>query len=186
MSPSGYTELSGEERYGEHGMAGDLAEAKVSQVLTEQFNRPPVPFGPRRVNTKRAQHTTWHAVVRHAPDFLGFGRFIEVQGCNGERVIVKKDKLDALIFWNGLQPVWFGIYNQADETVMFADLPSVLWAAQHPESTAIVLDAESKYPKEAWEVPLRLLREVSYHDAFEAVRVEQGKRKRKPQGGDAA
>lgn len=177
-----FHELSGEDRYGAHGMAGDLAESKVAEVL-KQMDRPVVPFGPRRVDTGRAQQTTWPSVVRHAPDFLGFARFIEVQGTNGDTVIVKEDKLQDLIFWNSLMPVWFGIYNMADDTVTFCDLPAMLWASSHPESEKMTLDAGTRGEKEAYQIPLRVLMEKRYHNAFEAARVTSGKRKRKGDAG---
>lgn len=163
-----FHEKAGEDRYGADALAGDLAEAKVAAVC-EARSRPLAPFGPRRVSTERAQHMTWQKEIRHAPDFLEFGRFMEVQGCGKSGLVIfKKDKLDALIFWNGLMPVWFGIYNSDTDEVMFADLPAVLWAVQHPDSTPIVLDPDTRHPKDAWEVPWTLLRGVEYADAFAA------------------
>lgn len=163
--------LSGEDRYGSGAMAGDLAEAKVAAVCQAR-SRPLAPFGPRRVSTERAQQMTWQKEVRYSPDFLEFGRFMEVQGCGKSGLVIfKKEKLDALIFWNGLMPVFFGIYNSDTDQVMFADLPAVLWAVQHPSSTPIVLDADTRYPKDAFEVPWNLLRGVEYADAFAAHKV---------------
>lgn len=163
--------LSGEDRYGADGLAGDMAEAAVAEVCRLR-NRPVAPFGPRRVSTERAQQMTWQKEVRYAPDFLEFGRFIEVQGCGNSGVVIfKKEKLDALIFWNGLMPVFFGIYNSATDQVMFADLPAVLWAVQHPSATPIVLDEDTRYPKDAWEVRWDLLRGVEFADAFAAHKV---------------
>lgn len=163
--------LSGEDRYGSGAMAGDLAEAKVAAVCQAR-SRPLAPFGPRRVSTERAQQMTWQKEVRYSPDFLEFGRFMEVQGCGKSGLVIfKKEKLDALIFWNGLMPVFFGIYNSDTDQVMFADLPAVLWAVQHPVSTPIVLDADTRYPKDAFEVPWNLLRGVEYADAFAAHKV---------------
>lgn len=173
-----FHELSGEERYGANSIAGDPAEQAVARVSEEQFNRPVVRFGPARVDTSRAQQTTWHPLVRYAPDYIQFGRLIECQGSGGEYVIFKKEKLEALIVWNAWMPVWFGIYRSDTDEVIFADLASVLWSVQHPEAEPITLDADSKYPKEAWKVPLPILLEPRYHNAFEADRVEQGKRKR--------
>jgi hypothetical protein len=163
--------LSGEDRYGADGLAGDMAEAAVRAVCQNR-NRPVVDFGPKRVSTERAQQMTWQKEVRYAPDFLEFGRFIEVQGCGQSgNVIFKKEKLDALIFWNGLMPVFFGIYNSATKQVMFADLPAVLWAVHHPDSRPIVLDEDTKYPKDAFEVPWQLLKGVEFADAFAAHKV---------------
>jgi hypothetical protein len=178
MSPA-YYERSGEDRYGANSIAGDLAEDAVARVCVEQFNRPVVRFGPARVDTGRAQQTTWHPLVRHAPDFLQFGRFIECQGTNGEYVIFKKDKLEALITWNALMPVWFGLYNSTSDEVIFADLACVLWAIHHPDTEPMTLDADTKLPKEAWKVPLDVLLVTRFHNAFEAERVTGGRRKRK-------
>lgn len=80
--------------------------------------------------------------------------------------------------WNAWMPVWFGIYNSQTDEVIFADLSSALWAIHHPLAEPMVLDADTKVPKEAWKVPLDVLLEPRYHNAFEAERIEQGKRKR--------
>jgi hypothetical protein len=162
---------SGEERYGANAMAGDMAEAAVLTVCQNR-NRPVVPFGPRRVSTERAQQMTWQKEIRYTPDFLEFGRFIEVQGCGESgKIIFKKEKLEALIFWNGMMPVFFGIFNSSLNEVMFAHLSAILWAVQHPDSTPIVLDEDTKYPKDAWEVPWTLLLGVEFDDAFAAHKV---------------
>jgi hypothetical protein len=163
-----FYEKSGEDRYGAGALAGDLAESKVAAAC-EARNRPLAPFGPRRVSTERAQQMTWPEEVRHAPDFLEFGRFMEVQGCgrSGE-VIFKKQKLEALVFWAALMPVWFGIYNSDRDEVMFADLATVLWAVMHPVSEHFVLDEDTRYPKEAVKVPYDLLKERRVKDAFAA------------------
>jgi hypothetical protein len=155
------------DRYGEDAMAGDLAEAKVAEVMA-RMDRPVQNFGPRRVSTERAQHTTWTPVVRHAPDYLGWGRFIEVQGSDGRHVIFKKMKLEALAWWDTLMPVFFGIYLQSRDEVLFCDLASVLWAVAHPESTFIILDQDTKNPKEAWSVPVSVLMDRLTTDAFAA------------------
>ena len=173
-----YYEQKGEDRYGAGSVAGDIAESAVSRVCDEQLNRPVVRFGPARVDTARAQQTTWHPLVRYAPDYLQFGRFIECQGTAGEYIIFKRNKLEALITWNAWMPVWFGIYNSQTDEVIFADLSSVLWAIHHPDAKPLVLDGDTKAPKEAWKVPIVVLLEVRYHNAFEAERIEQGKRKR--------
>ena len=173
-----YYEQSGEDRYGAGSIAGDLAENAVARVSDEQLNRPVVRFGPARVDTSRAQQTTWHPLIRYAPDFIQFGRLVECQGTGGEYVIFKKDKLEALITWNAWMPVWFGIYNSQTDEVIFADLSCVLWAIHHPTAEPLVLDADTKVPKEAWKVPIDVLLETRYHNAFEAERIQQGKRKR--------
>jgi hypothetical protein len=179
MTPA-YHELPGEQRYGAEGMAGDLAEDKVSSVLSA-MDRPVVRFGVSRVDTQRAQHTTWSPLIRYAPDFLGWARFIECQGTNGDTVLFKEPKLESLIVWNTVMPVWFGLYNMKDDTVIFADLPSVLWACKHPQTQNIILDAGTKGEKVAYEVPLSLLQEIRFNNAFEADRIEKGKPKRAKQ-----
>jgi hypothetical protein len=173
-----YRDLPGIERYGEDALAGDLAEEKVAKVLAD-MNRPVAPFGPRRVSTERAQQTTWPEVIRFAPDYLGWNRFIECQGFGHERrVIFKERKLDALVFWNGIMPVWFGLYDAIEDTVTFADLPSVLWAIHHPDTQPLQLDAGNKVEKSAYSVPIEVLHQRQFHNAFEAERVAKGKRKR--------
>jgi hypothetical protein len=173
-----YHQLSGMERYGENALAGDLAEEKVAKVMAD-MNRPVVPFGPRRVSTERAQQTTWPEVIRFSPDYLGWNRFIECQGFGRDRrIIFKERKLDALIYWNGIMPVWFGLYDAIEDTVIFADLSSVLWAVHHPETETLELDSGIKAEKAAYSVPLSVLLERQYNNAFEADRVEKGKRKR--------
>jgi hypothetical protein len=173
-----YYEQSGEDRYGASSIAGDLAETAVAKVSEEQLNRPVVRFGPARTDTGRAQQVTWHPLIRYAPDFVQFGRLIECQGTGGDYIIFKKEKLEALITWNAWMPVWFGIYDTSKDAVIFADLSSVLWAVQHPDAEPLLLDADTKFPKDAWKVPVPVLLEPRYHNAFEADRIEQGKRKR--------
>lgn len=173
-----YHELEGMDRYGENSLAGDLAEEKVRQVLTN-MDRPPIPFGPNRVPTGRAQHTTWTKEIRHAPDFLGWGRFIEVQGSDGDTVIFKVDKLDALTWWDAMMPVFFGIYLQRQDEVIFCDMASVLWAIAHPTTEEMLLDADTRNPKEAFKVQVSSLLERRAMDAFAAHKADQT-RKRKP------
>lgn len=150
-------------------MAGDLAESKVEKVLSD-MDRPVASFGPRRVSTARAQQMTWERRIRHAPDFLGWGRFIEVQGSNGSYVIFKQEKLEDLSWWSTVMPVFFGIYLQAQDQVIFCDLASVLWAISHETSEELVLDGDTRYPKQAWKVPVSVLMERRVIDAFAAAK----------------
>lgn len=166
-----FYEQSGEDRYGANAMAGDLAESKVAEVLAA-MNRPVANFGPRRVSTERAQQMTWDRVIRHAPDFLGWGRFIEVQGSNGTYVIFKQEKLEDLTWWAGIMPVFFGIYLQAQDKVIFCDLATIVWAIAHADSEELILDADTRYPKQAWKVPVSVLMERRVVDAFAASKVE--------------
>jgi hypothetical protein len=158
------------DRYGENAMAGDLAESKVEKVLAD-MDRPIASFGPRRVSTARAQQMTWDRRIRHAPDFLGWGRFIEVQGSNGEYVIFKQEKLEDLSWWSSVMPVFFGIYLQAQDRVIFCDFASVLWSLAHQDTEELVLDAETRYPKQAWKVPVPVLMERRVKDAFAAAKL---------------
>lgn len=169
-----FHQLSGMDRYGEDAMAGDLAEGKVSQLLAD-MGRPCQSFGPRRVSTERAQHMTWTPEIRHAPDFLGWGRFIEVQGSNGTTIIFKKDKLQALAFWDTLMPVFFAIYLQSTDEVMFCDLAAVLWSLSSANSKELVLDVDTRNPKEAWSVPVSVLKERMTVDAFAAHKATRKK-----------
>lgn len=173
-----YHELNGMDRYGENSLAGDLAEEKVTQVL-EAMDRPVVSFGPKRVSTKRAQHTTWTREIRHAPDFLGWGRFIEVQGSDGETVIFKQEKTEALTWWDTIMPVFYGIYLQRQNEVLFCDLETVMWAISQEGVEEIILDADSRNPKTAWIVPISVLKERSTTDAFASAKAAKGKKGRK-------
>lgn len=166
-----FYEKSSLDRIGEDAMAGDLAEAKVEQVMAA-MERPVHPFGPRRVPTERAQQMTWTPIVRHMPDFLGWGRFIEVQGSNGTVVIFKDEKLRSLEWWDGIMPVFMGIYLQAQDEVMFCDLPTVRWAIAHPESRELILDGDTRKPKQAWEVPVSVLLQRRVVDSFAANKKE--------------
>lgn len=169
-----FYEKTGEDRYGAYAMAGDPAENAVSRVC-EEMGRPLAPFGPRRVDTSRGQQMTWPPLIRHTPDFLQFGRFIECQGFgkSGE-IIFKKEKLESLNFWNGFMPVFFGLYDSHNQTVTFADLPAVWWAVHHPDSKPLVLDEDTAYPKEAWAVPYSVLMERRVNDAFAAHKILEG------------
>lgn len=167
MDDGKFYEQSGLDRYGADAMAGDLAESKVAEVL-DNMDRPVASFGPRRVSTARAQQMTWERRIRHAPDFLGWGRFIEVQGSNGSYVIFKQEKLEDLTWWASIMPVFFGIYLQAQDTVIFCDLASVLWSISHEDAEELVLDPDTRYPKQAWKVPVPVLMERRVIDAFSA------------------
>jgi hypothetical protein len=169
----GFYELDTEQRLGIDAQAGDLAEGKVRQVMAA-MNRPVVDFGPKRVDLARAQMTTWHKVVRHAPDYLGWGRFIEVQGSDGYGVIFKEDKLESLVFWDTLMPVFFGIYLTSQDSVYFCDLATVLWAIAHEEAEEMILDADSRSPKQAWRVPVPVLMERLTTDCFAASKAAKG------------
>jgi hypothetical protein len=173
MSPQ-FRDKKGLDRYGAGSMAGDLAEAKVAEACKTILDRPVQEFGPKHVDTSRAQQMTWPEVVRYMPDFLGFGRFIEAQGSGGSSVVFKDQKLEALLFWHTLMPVWFGIYNQATDEVIFADLPSILWACHHPDTRRITLDEGTRAEKKAYDVPLSLLYQVRYRDAFAAEKALGG------------
>jgi hypothetical protein len=153
------------DRLGSDGMAGDLAESKVEQVMAA-MDRPVHPFGPRRVPMERGQQMTWDPIVRHMPDYLGWGRFIEVQGSNGTVIIFKDDKLRSLEWWDGIMPVFMGIYLQAQDEVMFCDLPTVRWAIAQPNVRQFILDENTRNPKLAWEVPVSVLTDRRVKDAF--------------------
>jgi hypothetical protein len=162
-----FYEKQGLDRYGETGMAGDLAEMKVAAVLAA-MDRPVQDFGPRRVSTARAQQMTWARVVRHMPDFLGWGRFIEAQGSNGTYVIFKQEKLEDLSWWAGMMPVFVGIYLQAQDEVMFCDLSAIRWAIADPSTEQLTLDEDTRYPKVAWKIQISVLKERRVVDVFAA------------------
>lgn len=167
-----FYEKSSLDRIGEEAMAGDLAESKVEQVMAA-LDRPVHPFGPRRVPTERVQQMTWPPIIRHMPDYLGWGRFIEVQGSNGTVVIFKDEKLRSLEWWDGIMPVFMGIYLQAQDEVMFCDLPTIRWAISHPDVKQLTLDEGTRNPKLAWEVPVAVLMERRVKDAFAASKKQE-------------
>lgn len=172
MTEGRFYEKPSLERVGEEGMAGDLAESKVEQAMAA-LDRPVHPFGPRRVPTARAQQMTWISVVRHMPDYLGWGKFIEVQGSNGSVVIFKDDKLRALEWWDGLMPVFMAVYLQAQDEMLVCDLPTIRWAIAQPTSKQLILDADTRVPKLAWEVPVGTLLERRVQNAFAAFKAEE-------------
>jgi hypothetical protein len=177
MTPA-FHELEGEHRYGEGAMAGDLAEAKVREFM-ESIDRPVQDYGAKHVPTDRAQATTWTPKIRHTPDFLGWGRFIEAQGCYSDRLLFKVDKLAALEEWAQEMPVWFGLYIQKTDEVILAPLETVLWACADERSQSVVLDAGTRGEKYAYEVPIEVLLDVRVADAFAVDRAIREKRKRK-------
>lgn len=172
-----FKDLKGEERYGEGARAGDLAESKTMEFM-ESIDRPVQHFGAKHVPTERAQATTWTPKIRHAPDFLGWGKFFEVQGCWNEHVIFKTDKLEALLAWDAEMPVWYAIYIQATDEILICPLQTVLWACSDTRSRSILLDEGTRAEKHAFEVPIAVLLEVRVRDAMELHRVTK-ERKRK-------
>lgn len=170
-----FYELDTEHRLGVNAQAGDLAESKVRKVCAD-MQRPLIDFGSKRVALERAQQTTWTAIVRHAPDYLGWGRFIEVQGSDGHSVIFKESKLSALTFWDMQMPVFFGIYLQSRDEVLFCDLPTVLWAVAHEDTEELILDADTRVAKTAWRVPVHVLLERATVDCFAAAKAVKGKK----------
>jgi len=174
---SRFHELTGEQRYGQGALAGDTAEDKVREFMAS-IDRPVQDFGPKHVPTERAQAMSWPAKIRHTPDFLGWGKFIETQGCWSDHVIFKPDKLDALAEWNLEMPVWLAIYVQKTDEVIICPLETVVWACHDPLSEAIILDEGTKGEKVAYKVPIEVLLNVRVHDAFAVDRHNREKAKR--------
>ena len=168
MSPR-YSDRSRAERL-DNGLAGDPAEEAVVTAL-RSLGKQPVEFGLRRTPTERALAATLPRMIRHAPDFIIHGRFVEAQGCGVDRTVTfKAEKLDALTDWSALMPVMVGVFVQPDRRVIFADLPAVLWACTHPRSEMTVLDAGTKGEKLAFRVPVSVLLDREVVDAFAAER----------------
>jgi hypothetical protein len=172
-----FKDLKGEARYGEGAMAGDLAEAKVMEFM-ESIERPVQHFGAKHVPTERAQATTWTPKIRHAPDFLGWAKFFEVQGCWNKHVIFKVDKLECLLAWDAEMPVWYAIYIQATDEIIVCPLQTVLWACNDSRTTPITLDIGTRAEKQAYEVPLEVLLDVRVKDSMELHRLTKGKKGR--------
>lgn len=174
----GFRDLSGEERYGAGAPAGDTAESKVSEYMAS-IDRPVVDFGPKHIPTDRAMAMTWTAKMRHAPDYLGWGKFIEVQGCWSDTVVFKPDKLAALMEWANEMPVWFAIYIQKTDEVLLCPLETAIWACADERSQCIVLDENTKGEKYAYEVPIEALLNLRVHDSFAVDRAIREKLKKK-------
>lgn len=172
-----YHNLTGEQRYGSGAIAGDIAEEKVRQFMAS-IDRPVQDFGPKHVPTERAQAMSWTPKIRHTPDFLGWGKFIETQGCWSDHVIVKPDKLDALAEWNLEMPVWMAIYVQKTDEVIICPLETIVWACHDSRSEAIILDEGTRGQKEAYKVPVEVLFEIRVGDAFAVDRTNREKAKR--------
>ena len=176
MSPT-FRELAGEQRYGAGTIAGDTAEDKV-RTFMDSIDRPVVDFGPKRVPTERAQARSWTLKVRHMPEFLGWGKFIEAQGCWSDAVIFKVDKLESLAEWDREMPVWFGIYVQLTDEVILCPFNTALWACYDTRSQYMILDAGTRGEKEAYRVPIEVLLDVRVSDAFAVDRHLREKAKR--------
>ena len=172
-----FRDLDGESRYGAGSAAGDLAESKLSEFMAS-IDRPLQDFGPKHIPTGHAQPMTWTDKVRHMPDFLGWGKFWEAQGCYDKVITFKPDKLIALMEWDAELPVWFGIYIQKTDEVLICPLWTVLWACADERSQCIVLDADTKGEKYAYEVPIEVLLDVRVVDALAVDRAVREKSKR--------
>lgn len=173
----GFRSLDGEQRYGAGAASGDLAEEKVAAYL-DSIDRPVQDFGPKHIPTDRTVNLTWTDKIRHMPDFLGWGRFIEAQGCWASSVVFKPDKLLALTEWDAEMPVWFGIYIQKTDEVLFAPLHTVLWACVDERSQCVLLDEGTASEKYAYEVPIEVLLDVRVTDAFAVDKLLREKTKR--------
>jgi hypothetical protein len=160
-----FRDLPGHLRYGANAPAGDESEQKVKEFMAS-IDRPVQEFGPKRVPTERGQALTWTPMVRHAPDFLGWGKFIEVQTCYSKSIVFKKDKLNVLKYWDIIMPVWFAVYVKKTDEIILASLFTVLWACQDQRTQSITLDKGTRGEKEAFEVPIEVMLEVMVNDAF--------------------
>jgi hypothetical protein len=92
--------------------------------------------------------------------------FIEVQGCWYDHVVVKPDKLHTLLEWDAEMPVWFSIYIQKTDELLFTSLHTLLWACVDERSRSILLDEGTTSEKYAFEVPIEVLLDVRVSDAF--------------------
>lgn len=171
---SGFRNLPGEERYGEGGASGDLAESKAIAFF-DSIDRPLQDFGPKHIPTDRAVNFTWPDKLKHMPDYLGWGKFIEVQGCYADAVIFKPDKLSSLLEWEYEMPVWFAVYIQKTDEILLAPLHTVLWACADERSQCIVLDEGTHSEKFAFEVPLEVFLDVRVHDAMAVDKILRDK-----------
>lgn len=177
MMTPGFRNLEGEERYGEGAASGDLAEAKTLAFF-EAIDKPLQDFGPKHIPTDRPVNLSWPDKIRHMPDFLGWGMFVEAQGCWSDHVVVKPDKLKSLLEWEMEMPVWFSVYIQKTDEILIAPLHTLLWACADERSRCIVLDGGTPAEKYAFEVPIEVLLEVRVHDAFAVDKILRDKTKR--------
>jgi hypothetical protein len=180
MEHQGFRHLEGEERYGEGAASGDLAESKVLAYF-DSIDRPLQEFGPKHIPTDRAVNLTWTDKIRHMPDFLGWGKFIEAQGCWSNSVVFKPDKLIALLEWESEMPVWFAVYIQRTDEILIAPLHTVLWSCVDERSQCILLDEGTHAQKYAYEVPIEVLLDVRVHDAFAVDKMLREKTRRRSQ-----
>jgi len=180
MEHQGFRHLEGEERYGEGAASGDLAESKVLAYF-DSIDRPLQEFGPKHIPTDRAVNLTWTDKIRHMPDFLGWGKFIEAQGCWSDSVVFKPDKLVALLEWESEMPVWFAVYIQRTDEILIAPLHTVLWSCVDERSQCILLDEGTHAQKYAYEVPIEVLLDVRVHDAFAVDKMLREKTRRRSQ-----
>jgi hypothetical protein len=157
--------LDGESRYGEGAPSGNLAEEKTLNYF-KSINKPLQEFGPKHIPTDLSINLTWTEKVRRMPDYLGYGMFIEVQGCWYDHVVVKPDKLHTLLEWDAEMPVWFSIYIQKTDELLFTSLHTLLWACVDERSRSILLDEGTTSEKYAFEVPIEVLLDVRVSDAF--------------------
>lgn len=89
------------------GGMGDTAEAKFEEIFEDGsylrygFNRPPF----------RMRHLS--SIIRHTPDYVTRdGKLVECMGMGRDgRLKLKTEKYDALLAWNGMQPVELFIWN---------------------------------------------------------------------------
>lgn len=173
-----FRDLPDRERYGEGGASGDLAEAKALAFF-DAIDKPLQDFGPKHIPMDRPVNLSWPERIRQMPDFLGWGYFIEVQGCWANKIIFKPDKLYSLLEWEMEMPVWFCVYIQKTDEILLAPLHTVLWACADERTQCIVLDEGTSTEKYAFEVPIEVLLEVRVHDAFAVDRYLKEKTKRR-------
>ncbi len=169
--------LDNESRFGEGAPSGDLAEEKTLNFF-RSIEKPLQEFGPKHIPTDRSINLTWTEKVRLMPDFLGYGMFIEVQGCWSDHVVVKPDKLYTLLEWDAEMPVWFSIYIQKTDEILLAPLHTIMWACADERSKCIILDEGTLSQKFAYEVPIEVLLDVRVSDAFAVDKMLKEKTKK--------
>lgn len=162
------------------GLAGTPAEKAVERWLATR-NRPMFRFGFEKLPTSIAPAASWQPVIRHAPDYLTLGHFLEVQGTNKEQVFFKQSKLQSLKQWEGFggMTVRFAIWVSHQDRVIATNLNGVLWAIRHDDAEWSDVGpglGEDPTPKPGWWVPLEVLDGMEVVDAWDAENAWREKR----------
>lgn len=132
------------------GGMGDTAEAKFEEISDDGsyvrfgFNRPPF----------RMTHLS--SVIRHTPDYVTReGNLVECMGMGRDgRLKLKQEKYDALLAWNGMQPVVLFVWNSHEQqhvSLSMRQVKSLVAKARNRYGIAYFNDGNAYWPIDwAW------------------------------------